>query len=234
MALKIFGTDPETQPKPRQSFADDVVGRFRAGYVLDGRPATVNEWLVTTGDPDVADVIFDLFGGEAPEKYETKGEDNLRVFTASTEIEVVIGGPKDLRQKMVMFNRAGKLVQSGDGETIDYPEDLKGQPDPDAELTFQERKKKGQDGFGPTPQTELYFRLAADKDLGIFKFQSGSWGLAYDVAAEDLDGQLAAADGPVKAILKLEPVSFIAKNGPRAGQTVSYTKSSITITGPAE
>lgn len=234
MALKIFGTDPENQPKPRQSFSDDVVGRFRAGYSENGNPVSVSDWLITTGDPDVAEKVFELFGGDAPEKYETKGEDNLRIFSAVKEVEVIVSGPKDFRQKMVFFNRAGKLVQAGDGQTLDYPEELKGQPDPDAELTFDERKKKGQDGLGPSPQTELYFRLAADPELGIWKFQSGGWGLAYEVAAEDLEGQLAAAGGPVKAVISLENVSFVAKSGPRAGKTVSYTKSSIKLTGPAE
>ncbi|AYN58514.1 hypothetical protein HOU70_gp33 [Arthrobacter phage Liebe] len=236
MGLKIFGTDPETQPKPRQSFADDVVGRFRSGYMLNNRPSTVTEWRVTTGDPDVAKEIHEILGGDAPQEWDAKGEDNLEVFTASGEAEIILAGPSALRQRMVLWGRNGKLIQSGDGETLDYPDDRKGEPDPDAELSFQERKKKGQDGVGPVPQIEVYFRLAANPDLGLFKFQTGSWSLAQDLVRDDVEGQLAdyAADsdtGTVRAVLKLEEVSFVAKNGPRAGQTVNYTKPVLAIKG---
>lgn len=228
MGLRIFGTDPETQPKPRQSFADDVVGRFRSGYMLNNRPATVTEWRVTTGDPDVAKEIHDILGGDAPQEWDAKGEDNLEIFTASGDVDVILAGPKALRQRMVLWGRNGKMIQSGDGMTLDD-----GTPDPDAELTFQERKKKGQDGIGPVPQIEVYFRLAAQPDLGIFKFQTGSWSLAQDLAAYDVEGQLEEIDGPTRAVLKLEEVSFVAKNGPRAGQTVNYTKPVLTIKGAA-
>lgn len=237
MALKIFGDNPETAGAPRKRFADDVVGRFRSGHQLNGRPAALTEWRVTTGDPEVAEAVHDLFGGDAPQDWEAKGEDNIEVFTASKEVEIILDGTNALRQKMVLWSRAGKLIQSGDGQTIDYPEDKAG-PDPDAALSFQERKAKARDGFGAEPQIELYFRLADEPDLGIFKFQTGSWSMASDLAYNDTEGELAdyAADsetGKVKAVLKLEEVSFVAKNGPRAGQTVSYTKPVLKIKGAA-
>lgn len=228
MGLRIFGTDPETQPKPRQSFKDDVVGRFRSGYQLNGRPAALTEWRITTGDPDVADKVFDLLGGDKPQNWEAKGEDNLEVFTASQDVEIILEGPKALRQKMILWGRNGKVIQSGDGETLDD-----GTPDPDAELTFAERKQKGRDGTGPEPQIEVYFRLAEDEDLGIFKFQTGSWSLAQDLAAYNVEDELKAIDGRAKAVLSLEHVEFVAKNGPRAGQTVSYTKPVLSIKGAA-
>lgn len=238
MALNIFGNDPATASAPRKRFSDDVVGRFRSGHQLNGRPAALTEWRITTGDPEVADAVYELFGGDQPQEWEAKGEDNLEIFTASKEIDVILEGEKALRQKMVLWSRAGKLIQSGDGATIDYPEDRKGEPDPDASLSFQERKAKARDGFGAEPQIEVYFRLAEDTELGIFKFQTGSWSMASDLAYNDVEGELRdyAADsetGKVKATLKLEEVSFVAKNGPRAGQTVTYTKPVLTIKGAA-
>lgn len=228
MALKIFGTDPETQPKPRQSFADDVVGRFRAGHVIGNRPQSLDEWRVTTGDPDVAKYVFEELGGDAPQSWATEQEDNLEVFTASKEVEVILEGEKAIRQKMVLRNREGKVVIDTDGEFY-----ADGTPDPDADLTFQERKKKGNDGLGPKPEIDVYFRLATNPDLGLFRFRTSSWNLAWDLAAdghaerlvEEFEGQ------PVKAVLALEPVSFEAKAGPRKGQTVSFTKSSLTLKG---
>ncbi|UVK59052.1 recombination directionality factor [Microbacterium phage Cen1621] len=230
MALKVFGTDPETQPKPRNSFADDIVGRFHAGYMLNNRPATVDEWRVTTGDPDVAERIHELLGGDAPQKWETKGENDIEIFSASAEVDIIIEKASALRQRMVFRNREGKIIYATDGE---YKLDASGrptdEPDPDASLSFQERKQRGRDGLGPVPDIELYFRLASDPDLGIFRFQTGSWSLVSDIAYNGIEQQLAEAteDGPATATLKLEPVSFVAKNGPRAGQTVSFTKSSI-------
>ena len=97
--LRIFGTDPAEQPKPRQTYKDDVVGRFRAGHVVGKNPVSLNEWRITTGDPVVADRVFELFGGDAPQSFETKGEDNLEVFTASAEIEVIVESRGHIRAR---------------------------------------------------------------------------------------------------------------------------------------
>jgi hypothetical protein len=228
VALNIFGNDPENQPKPRQKFSDDIVGRFRSGYQLNKRPAALTEWRITTGDPDVANTIHDILGGDAPQEWEAAGEDNLEVFTATQEVEIILEGPKALRQKMILWGRNGKPIMSGDGQTLDD-----GTPDPDAHLTFQERKQKARDGLGAEPQIEIFFRLAADTELGIFKFQTGSWSLASDLAYNGTEAELEKIDGPTVALLKLEQVEFTAKNGPRAGQKVSYTKPVITIKGAA-
>lgn len=214
------------------------VGRFRAGYVLNDRPATVTEWRVTTGDPEVANAIHDILGGEAPQTWEAKGEDNLEVFSASKEVEIIIRDANALRQRLVLWGRNGKPIRVTDGE---YVLDERGQatdePDPDASLTLAERKQKAKDGTGPEPDVDLFFRLAEDPDLGIFKFKTASWGFASDLARndtfQDIEDYATDADGRgVRAVLKLEPVSFVAKNGPRAGQTVSYTASRLEIVGP--
>jgi hypothetical protein len=233
MALKIFGTDPDAQPKPLTKFADDIVGRFRSGYQLNNRPMALTEWRITTGDPEVADAVHELLGGDDPQSWEAKGEDNLEVFTASGEVPVILEGTKALRQRMILWGRNGKIISESDGETLSD-----GTPDPDAELSFQERKQKARDGVGAEPQIEVYFRIAGHEDLGIFKFQTGSWSMAQDLARDDVEGKLAdlVADsetGKVKAVLKLEHVEFTAKQGPRAGQTVSYTKPVLEIKGAA-
>lgn len=234
MALKIFGNDPENMPKPRQRFADDLAGRFRAGHQINDIPASLEEWRVTTGDPDVAKRIHELMGGDEPQEWAAKGEDNLEVFTTSASVDIIIPGSKNLRQRMVLWNRNGKPVYVSDGEHIlddqGHPTD---EADPDAELTFQERKAKARDGFGAEPDIDLTFRLADDPELGIFQFKTGSWGLAYDLVADDVEGAIAAIDGPVLATLSLVPESFTPKKGPRKGQLVSFVKSSIKIKGAA-
>lgn len=234
MALKIWGDDPEAQPKPRQSFENDVVGRFRAGHQLNNRPMTLEEWRITTGDPDVAETVYKLFGGQEPQEWDAKGEDKIEVFTATKEVAIIIEKPSALRSRMVLWGRNGKPIYATDGEyKYDEQGNLTDEPDPDASLSFPARKQRGQDGVGPVPDISLTFRLADEPDLGLFRFKTASWGWASDLVRNDVEARLYAADGPVRATLKLEPVSFVAKNGARAGQTVSYTKSSVEIEGPA-
>lgn len=238
MALNIFGGDGA--PQKKASAASDVVGRFRSGYVTgegrSARPVALQEWRVTTGDPEVADKVHALLGGEAPKEWDATGEDNLEVFTEAPSIDVILDGSKALRQAMVLYGRKG-IVRVSDGETISYPDELKGEPDPQAGQTLAQRKEEARNGTGSEPRIELWFRLADDPDLGLFKFQSGSWSLVSDLAYNDTEAQIeeiAETGAKVAATLTLEEVSFVAKNGPRAGQTVSYTKPVVTIKGAAE
>lgn len=225
MSLKIFG-GADGAPQKKSTYSDDLVGRFRSGMQVDDRPVALSAWRVTTGDPEVADAIHESLGGEAPGEWDAKGEDNLEVLTDADEIEVILEGSKPLRQAMVFYGRKG-VVYVSDGETIVYPDDRKGDPDPQAGQSFQERKAASQEGTGADPRVEIFFRLAEAPDLGVFKFQSGSWSLVSDLGYNDTEQEIddLIADGStVKATLALEEVSFVAKSGPRAGKTVSFTK----------
>lgn len=224
--LRIFG---DSSAPVKKKFQDDIVGRFRSGYVANKRPVALTEWRVTTGDPEVAEAVAEILDGGEPQTWDATGEDNLETFTKTSEVEIVIENAGALRQAMILWGRNGKIIRKSDGETIQFPEESKGEPDPQAGQSLQERKAAAKEGTGAEPQIELYFRLAANPDLGIFKFQSGSWSLASDLAYHGVAEALEAAEGPVKAKLKLEPVEFTAKSGPRAGQLVSYTKPFIEI-----
>lgn len=235
MALKIFGGE-DGAPQKKQSFADDIVGRFRSGYVENNRPNALTTWRVTTGDPAVADKVSDMLGGDAPQNWDAHGEDNIEVFGKEKSVEIILEGSKALRQAMVLYSRKG-IVYVSDGETITYPDDRKGEADPQAGEDLPTRKAKAKEGTGSEPKIEVYFRLAADPDMGIFKFQTGSWSFVSDIAFHDIEGKIedaAAANGKVAATLTLEEVSFTAKNGPRAGQLVTYTKPVLFIKGAAE
>lgn len=238
MGLKIFGdANGDNAPKKKSgSFADDVVGRFRSGYVENDRPVALSDWRVTTGDPEVAKKLVDLLGApKGVEDWETKSEDNLELFTEAASVEIILDGPKALRQAMVLYGRKG-IIRVSDGETITHPDEDKGQPDPQAGQSFQERKAEAKKGTGAEPRIELWFRLAADPELGIFKFQSGSWSLVSDLSYNDVEQELADLaedDSKIAATLSLEEVSFVAKNGPRAGETVRYTKPVLTLNGKA-
>lgn len=231
MSLKIFGKDGPK--KDGGSFSDDVVGRFRSGHQVESgrgkkKPIALQEWRVTTGDPVVAARVQELLGGDEPVEWEASGEDNLEVFTEAPEVEIVLEKPSSLRQAMILWGRNGKMIYKSDGATILYPEDRKGDEDPQADQSFQERKAAAKEGTGAEPQIEVYFRLADDPDLGIWKFQSGSWSmvsdLSYNETQEEIEDLFADGAKSVLATLRLEEVSFEAKNGPMAGKTVTFTK----------
>jgi hypothetical protein len=188
-----------------------ISGRFRSGHTVNGQPASLTEWRVTAGDPATAATIYDLLGGDAPRPWETKNEDNLEVFTASKGVDIIVEGVQSLKQKMVLWSRSGELLQSGDGEFLE-----------DEEW-----------GIGPTPRIEIYFRLASSSELGVFVFRTSSWSLAQDLVYYGVESELESIGGPALALLELEEVSFVAKNGPRKGQTVNYTKPNFRIRGAA-
>ncbi|WP_030855290.1 hypothetical protein [Streptomyces sp. NRRL S-475] len=77
MALRIFETDPDAKPKVREN---DTVGRFRTGRQVGNRPESLSTFRITTGDPEVADKVAELFGG-TPAEWETSGEDFNEVVT---------------------------------------------------------------------------------------------------------------------------------------------------------
>lgn len=223
MGLRIWETDPEAAPKPRQRFADDLVGRFRSGYTINRRPASLTEWRVTTGDPEVADAIHELLGGEAPQEWDATGEDNIEVFTTAKAVKVIIDGPSALRQKMVLWGRAG-AIRECDG--VEQMGDNAGKPC-ECPASYQDRKDAAKKGTGCQPSITLFFKLFDDPELGKFKFTSGSWSLVRDIGeAEDA---LADIDGPAVAMLRLEVVEFESE-----GKKRKFTKPVIEVLGAYE
>lgn len=221
--LRIFETDPEAAPKPpRPKFADDLVGRFRSGYQLNNRPATLEAWRVTTGDPDVAEAIGDLLGGDAQE-WAAKGEDNLEVFTEADSVEIILDGHNAIQSEMVLWGSNGPIRKCNGVEQLgdDAGEDCV------CPAAFADRKTHAEKGKGCKPNISVHFRLADAPDLGVFKFVSGSWSLARDIGpAED---KLAEIDGPARAKLSLVVVEYEAQ-----GKARKFTKPVVEILGPVK
>ncbi|WP_286689674.1 MULTISPECIES: hypothetical protein [unclassified Aeromicrobium] len=125
----------------------DIVGRFRSGYQANDRPVALQNWRITSGDPEVADKVADQFG--AP---------------SLAAVEVLIEGVSEAN--------------------------------------------------------EITLRLAEEPALGVFAWRPPS-GLADEAA------RLARMRRGRPARLSLEPASYVAANGPRAGQTIRYTRPSL-------
>lgn len=230
----IWETDPDAKPRPRSSFADDLVGRFRSGRMVGKQPESLPEWRVTTGDPVVADKIAELLGGD-PEEWDTEKEDNLEILTTSASVRIIIANSDAIDASMKKFGFAG-LEHHCDGRVYLSDDDPKlvgescGCPD-----AFQDRKDRAKSGKGPKPSVDLIFTLAEAPELGKFRFNSGSWELVkvlHDViaAVDTVGGADVEGKGgvPVWATLSIENVSYTTK----AGRDVSYNKPVIKVTAP--
>ncbi|WP_181009009.1 hypothetical protein [Streptomyces sp. SM12] len=225
MSLRLFETDPDAAPKPR-TFAADTVGRFRSGRMVGRRPESLDEWRVTTGDPAVADAVSQLLGGRA-EEWETQGEDGLEILTNAKSVGIVIDGSNSIKADMRQYANS-QLFHHCDGVEYLSPEEKRGNPCGCPRL-FAERKELAKAG-GPKPNIDIRFKLAEDVNLGYFRFVTGSWDMVK--ALGDLTDNLSDAQGPVRAELRIEPVSFTAKSGPRAGQVITYNRPVIEVAGP--
>jgi len=228
ISLRIFDTDPDAKPRQRKTFADDVVGRFRSGMMDGRRPVSLDEWRVTTGDADVAARVAELFGG-TPEEWDTESEEVYQVLTTEAAVSIIVDGPDAVSSDLKLWSRENKLVHHCDGEKF-LDDDRRGQPC-NCPALLRERKEAARQGFGPKPDTRVVFRLADDPDLGLFRFQSGSWDLVMDL--HEITGALEDVGGPAKCKLALIPVSYEIKKGPHKGRRVAYTRPEIRVFGPA-
>jgi hypothetical protein len=220
MAINLFAV--EADAKPRQSF--DTVGRFRAGHMIGKRPQTLNDFRVTTDDPELAEAIATMLGGSAQQW------DNERqpweVFTSANKVDVIV---EKVFSSMTLWGRAGP-IRKCDGQTLSYPEDQAGEPCECAKFTsLADRKAAAERGTGCQPDITIRFRLAEAPDLGIFEFKTGSWSMARDIAKVESD--LAAYGGKAVGTLALEQVEFTAKD---SGLLRKFTKTVCTLTGAYE
>lgn len=220
----IFNPDMQSASSG-QSFADDVVGRFRSGYQIAGRPQALTDWRITTGDPAVAEAIRSEMGGDEPQEWDCKGEDNLEVFTSSASVDIVIPSPSSIEARMLIWARGQKRIVTCSGDIYE----TEGAPYECSEGGYRNRREHEEQGHACEPNLSITFRLAANPDLGLFKFQSGAWSLASVIAKaigkatdvyEDHDGAAIAAS------LALEEVEM--KDGKK------FTKPVLTILGPAK
>jgi hypothetical protein len=229
---RIWETDPDAKPRER-TFSDDFVGRFRSGRLVGKMPESLNEWRVTSGDPVVADKIAELFGG-TPEEWETDKEDNLEVLTDAASVEIIIESSAKIDASMKLFGNSG-LIHHCDGVEYLSPEEDKGEKCGCPAL-LQDRKDKAKTGRGPKPSVDVQFKIADAPDLGLFRFNSGSWELVkvlHDVI-KNVDEAGGATEestgGPVRALLTIEHVKYTTK----AGRDVAYNKPVVKVLGAYE
>lgn len=219
MAINIFEVKEE-QPKVTY----DVVGRFRAGHVINKRPQSLEEWRVTSDEKAVLDVIAKEFGGTVQEWDNEKTP--YEVFTDAKSVEIIV---EKIFSSMVLWGRNG-VIRKCDGLTISYPEEQAGQPCPTCSTApdLATRKQMAQQGTGCQPDVTIRFRVVGHEDLGTFEFKSGSWNLARDISKAEAD--LEKFGGRAQGTLSLEPVEFVQKS---TGQNRRFIKSVLNLTKAA-
>jgi hypothetical protein len=222
VGIKIYDQDPDAGP---QKFSDDIVGRFRSGAQVNGRPMALQEWRITTGDPDVADAVAALLGGE-PGEWETTTEESIEVYSNAAAIEVILDGADAIRTSMVLWGQKGKIRDCDGIEQKPLTDGAPVQPCA-CPSNVRDRKEAAKAGHGCEPSIQVYFRLAEDPDLGKFKFFSGSWSMAAEIS--EAEKALSSIDGPALGLLSLVLVEYTTK----AGRDVSFTKPVLSIIGPA-
>jgi hypothetical protein len=221
MALKNIFSVENTGTRP----IEDVVGRFRSGHQLNKRPVALSDWRVTSDDPTIADTIAKMFGGERQE-WDSEREP-YEVFTTVSSISIVMDAKRGLHTGMVLYGRAG-AIRRCDGMALTYPKEQAGTPCACAGFSsLADRKAAAQNGTGCSPEIVLRFRLADAPEIGEFKFVTGSWSMARDIA--EVENALSAHEGNVRATLTLENVEFTTKEGVNR----KFTKPVLKVIGPA-
>src|SRR5690606_26128983 len=190
--LKINNTN--TEETTEQS---DVVGRFRSGYQIDGAPASLSAFRITTGDAKIAAAIAKAFKvdktklGEDADKngvqeWDAAGEDYLEVFTQADSVDIILESASAYRSSLVRRTRDGDVMYATDGEVItavgeDYEDEYEvGDPDPQADQDLTTRKAKAKKGLGSSPDIRVRFTIVGHEDWGTFEFRSGGWSLVHN------------------------------------------------------
>lgn len=223
--LKINNTTAEETTEQ-----SDVVGRFRSGYQVDGTPASLSTFRITTGDAALADQIAKAFGinkehAEGPQEWEAAGEDYIEVFTNTSSVNIILASAGDYKSSLVRRAGDGEFMYSTDGEVItavgeEYEDEFNvGDPDPQAGQDLDTRKAKAKKKLGSAPDIRVNFTIEGHEDWGVFQFRSGGWSLVHNDPEPKLRRM---PEGPIKATLKLTEV---------VGKKFTWTKPELLIRG---
>ncbi|MGO1048817.1 recombination directionality factor [Crossiella sp. CA198] len=213
---EVFADEPA-----RKREQSDIVGRFRAGRLLGKRPVALDHWRVTSDDPLVLETLIEEFGGSDVVEYDPEGKEGFETDLDVDAVEILIPSPKMLRTEMRLYGRKTILRQCDgakqrDGQPCACPRDLR------------ERKEAASNGVGCEPSISLLFQLTEFPDLGLWRYETGSWSMARDIG--DIESALAAINGPAIGILRLEEVSWTDKT---TGKNKSFHKAVISDLRPA-
>jgi len=218
MSIDLFAVSAEPT-----AVVDERAGTLRSGMQKDGRPVSLATWRFTTGDPDVAAKLAELYGGDVS-SWETTTEENLQVITEAKSIDIIVDG---INSSMVLWGTKGKIREC-DG-TSQMPDDKGIRKDCACELALADKKADAKAGTGCGPQTAIYFTLADLPGVGSWRFFGGGWTLAKDIQPVEA-AFVEAGKVPQYASLAKRLVEFTTGSG----EEVSYQTPDLVLKGAAE
>ncbi len=161
-------------PKARDTPSSDVVGTIRTGK-MDARsntPYSLEAFRFTADHPDITKKLAELYGGK-PDEWETAKPDKYELLSEASSLLVEV---RHFDSEFILWG-ANKPIRVCDGQT---QKDEDGDPC-QCPGDYWEHREMAAKGKACKPNVSSKLILVDAPELGMFKFQSGSWLLASDV-----------------------------------------------------
>lgn len=194
MPLNLFGSSSDSESSERLGG-----GRFYSGMQDEnGEPLALASWRACTADPDGADALAELLGGEI-EELDTDKDEIYQILGEATSIDVILN-PGAIFTSLVLWGNNQKVAET-DGEHLIEEGMVTNNPSP---LTAGKPLDEIL-AMGFKPSIRVFFTLADAPELGSFVYYSQS-----KTALEEFgrrEAELAEMDGPATATLELEEIT---------------------------
>jgi len=166
MAIKILNTNA---PRNEDEEDDPIVGELKNGRQVDGKPESLDYWVIRTDDPEVADALSDLFGVEVEET-----DYDRKPFQVSLGEGTDISFRVDyLRTAMILKSqKTWKTIRHCDGETMKDGEACLCAATYGSNST--EFWEASGDGLACKPDGIILGRIVGAEDLGKFILSKNS------------------------------------------------------------
>ena len=162
-------------PQAKDTPSSDVVGTIRTGK-MDARsntPYSLEAFRFTADHPDITKKLSELYGGK-PGEWETAKPDKFELLSEASSL---LGEVRHFDSECILWG-ANKPIRVCDGHT---QKDEDGDPC-QCPGDYWEHREMAAKGKACKPNVSSKLILVDAPELGMFKFQSGSWLLASDVA----------------------------------------------------
>jgi hypothetical protein len=166
MAIKILNTGA---PRSGDAEDDPVVGEFKNGRQVNGKPESLDFWIIRTDDPEVADSLAEFYGVEVVETdYERKP---FQVeLDKGTDITLQVDY---LRTAMILKSQSTwKEIRKCDGETMTDGDACK------CAVAYGANSKDfweaSKDGLACKPDGLIFGRIVGLETLGKFILSKNS------------------------------------------------------------
>ena len=189
-------------PKAKDAASSDIVGTIRTGKMdtKSNTPYSLDTFRFTADHPDITEKLAELYGGSTGE-WETKKPDKYELISETNALLIEV---RHFDSEFILWG-ANKPIFVCDGE---FQKDEKKTPC-QCPSDYWEHRDLAAEGKACKPNGSSKLILVDAPELGMFKFQSGSWLLASDV--DDIEKFLEGSDNGSR--MKFEIETYKTKAG---------------------